>query len=259
MIRKAFLFFIFLFPALFLSCRQVPVTSHWVSQPPPIDAKLTDWQQAKPVFIADSSLKIMAENDGTNFYLGLSTDDPEYQEYFRRSGITLWIDPQGGKSKRVAVYFPASTYARFNTNRGGFWQSYTAEEKDRAVKHLSNLRRGIMVVNNSTDEYRDFPGVEPQGFAAAYAWPENLLIVEVRIPLQYQSDFLTLNLPEKQQQVGIGIGMGGLVRREFEPPETGEEKSLENEFSQPRRSSFRQQHISEQKEFWLEVNLAKEK
>jgi hypothetical protein len=251
------LFGFLLIPLFIFGCRTTKITSTLVTTPIPIDGNMADWPKRSSVLLADSSVTVRVANDGINLYLAVETNDPEYMLDFRRSGITLWVDLNGGKSKQVEIHFPAGLYAIFDRNRGGFWQSLTPEEKERASDKLDLLAKGILVINKANEKSYNFPASNPSGFAAAYSKSRNQTTIEMRIPLQFQEDFLTMKLPLKQKTLGIGISTGSRLTGGFQRPGmAGPEEGMGRRRGYGRRGHY-QSSSSENKEFWLEVNLAK--
>jgi hypothetical protein len=235
---------------IFSGCKSTPLTSSRLTSSLSVEATLGGWPPASPVYLADSSITVQAANDNMNLYLAVQSDDPEYRIDLQRTGLTVWVDEKGGRSKQVEIHFPAAYFARFNRIRGGFWQSLSDSEKVRASQKLDQLEGGVLVINHQNDQYRNFPANSPTGFAAAISVPARLETIVMRIPLQFEKEFLTLKLPPKQKTVGIGLATGGV---------TGGVSSGRRGFS---RGGFRRGSVPaggslETKEFWLEVSLAK--
>jgi len=248
------LFAFLLFPLLIFGCRTTKITSTLVTNPITIDGNMADWPKTSAVWLADSSVMVRVANDRMNLYLAVETKDPEYMLDFRRAGITVWADLNGGKSKQVEMHFPAGLFASFDRNLGGFWQSLTPEEMNQASDKLDQLAKGILLVNQATEKFQDFPADNPSGFAAAYSKSRKQAAMELRIPLQFQEDFLTMSLPTDQKTVGIGISTGNRFTRNTQRPMIGGPEGGRRGYG--RRGSY-QSSSGENKEFWLEVSLAK--
>jgi hypothetical protein len=246
-----------LFPLLILGCGSTKITSTFLTNTIKIDGNVDEWPKTAPVILADSSITVRAANDRQNIYLAIETNDPEYMLDFQHSGITFWVDLYGGKGKQVEAHFPAGLYASFDRNRGGFWQSLNQQEKEQATEKISQLARGILVINRANDRFQDFPADNPTGFAAAYTRNRKLAIMELRIPLQFQEPFLTMELPDNQKSVGIGFQTGSRISGGFQRQEmSGPGESMEGGRSFGRRGPYGG-GSSENKDFWLEVYLAK--
>ena len=252
---RSFAFLLFSF--LILGCRSTKITSTLLTNPIKIDGNVDEWPKTIPVVLADSSITVRAVNDKQNIYLAVETNDPEYMLDFQRSGITFWVDLYGGKSKQIEAHFPSGLFASFDRNRGGFWQSLSQEEKEQATEKISQLARGILVINRANDRFQDFPANNPTGFAAAYTKTRKLAIMELRIPLQFQESFLTMELPDNQKSVGIGFQTGSRISSGFQRREmSGPGEGMEDGRGYGRRGSYGG-GSSENKVFWLEVYLAK--
>lgn len=239
-------------------CHTVSVKSQKVSQAPPIDGSLDGWSHKAAAVLGDSSVTLWSEHDNNYLYLAVRSRDPEYREDFRRAGITVWVDLNGGKSKDLEVLFPALTSVRFNRNQGGFWQSYTAEEKALVEEKLKKQEKGVLVIDHKGDKQQVFPAGTSGEFDAASDISKGVLVVELQIPLHYNDSTLHIDLPPGQKKIGVGIGMGyhrpGVASNSHYG--RGESGYMGRQGS---GGGGMRMGLSEWKEFWLEVNLENSK
>ncbi|GAB4379576.1 MAG: hypothetical protein Kow0042_29110 [Calditrichia bacterium] len=252
--KRYYRFFVFfLIPLLLFSCRPLKLSAVRVEKPIQIEGKTNDWPQAQPVVLADSGLTVRAAHDGTHLYLAITSEPVESRRAYLRSGITAWVDVNGGKSKQVEIRFPASRLVQTNRIRGGFWQSLTAEEKKRASEKLEKQAKGVLVINRMNNRCRIFPAGELEEFQAASTRSRESRIIEMKIPMQFYAHFLTLELPLEQQTVGIGITTDQMTAERFpQPPMRGIVPGRRGTGGFP-GSDFQE----ERKEIWLEVHLEK--
>jgi len=224
-------------------CKTYHLSSSWTAQRPRIDGQLNEWDRTSLRSLNEGAIQVMLTNDSRYLYLAGIITDPSMARFLRMFGLTLWVDTDGGNSKRVEVRLPAVSAAAFDIDRGGFRESYTEEQRNRAGEQLDSLRQGVLVQSNTDQQYRVFPRGTGEFRAVVTREQETEVRYEMRIPLSFQSDFLSYPSPGRHGTLGLGFGIP-MVRRL-------EEGSMQPGGMMPRRGSF-----METEEVWSEVTLA---
>ncbi len=111
-----------------IGCKSTKIESSWVSQPIRVDGTMADWHDRPLTFFEDERLSVGIANDSANMYLLLRTNNLMFISGIRRAGITLWLDPKGGKDKKQAIFY-----------QGG--PDRTAMQKAGLVEHARNPER----------------------------------------------------------------------------------------------------------------------
>ncbi len=227
------------------SCQMHQISSSWIEHPPEIDGKLDDWPDTSAFLIDDERMALVFANDRQALYLGGVITDKPLQRAVSMRGLTIWLDPNGGRSKRIELRIPAATEGSFDERRGGFWGSYTMEQQERAAEKLTSLLDGILVRNRRSDQYRAFPADGDEPFTAARTQMNDQQVYELRIPLQFRSDFLSFGQSIVSDKVALGVEI------------TRVPDSRRDTFGPGADPGFGRSRI-DRKEYWLEVSLAKE-
>jgi hypothetical protein len=87
------------------ACGDVKLQSRWLDRPVAVDGREDEWL-GEFTYLTHVPLGVAARNDATRLYLCLSTRNRQLQLQLLRRGLTVWIDPGGGKEKRLGVRFP---------------------------------------------------------------------------------------------------------------------------------------------------------
>jgi hypothetical protein len=194
-------------------CNDASLRSVLVSSPPRIDGELAEWQTIPVTLFDEKKVAIGAMNDGQFLYVAGRCAEPELTRSIQRSGLTLWIDPDGNKNKDLELRYPASGDSQPDQTRGGFWQVMTDEQRAKASGKLDQMNRGVLVIDKHAIASRRFPSDSTDGFAAAIAESNGILFFEIRIPFHIEQYFPGRPALTDRQSVSIGLGAAGSSRR----------------------------------------------
>ncbi|HKJ66767.1 MAG TPA: hypothetical protein VKA68_02325 [bacterium] len=228
---------------LVAGCQTVQITSSRMASPPSIDGSLNDWPNGSEFLIDDGRMALTITNDRQHLYLGGVVTDKALQRVIRMQGLTIWLDPDGGRSKRIEIRIPAAAEGSFDERRGGFWASYTVEQQEHAAEKLSALLDGVLVRNRRNDRYTVFPAGGDGPITMVSSQVDDQQVYEVRLPLQFQSDFLSFGQPAGSGIITLGVEITRIpdFRRDAYGP------GADPGFG---RTRF------DREEYWLEVSLA---
>jgi hypothetical protein len=179
----------------------------------------------------------------------------------RQSGVTIWLDPEGEHRKDLEFQFPAETGATANLDRGGFWEALTDTQKERARKQLSEMHRGVLVLDERSGNSIVYKPGNVEGIEGKIAATPKFVSFEARIPMQIERCFpafrgmtpggmvrICLEIGSSSADRSRGTGMNGAPPAgEFEPPGRG---------GPPGGIPGGRSRMPEKREIWLEVNLA---
>jgi hypothetical protein len=87
------------------AAQQAAVASAWTPEPPVIDGLAKDWQGVPLVDGKAGAVSYAFRNDGGSLYVLLLIRDPKYRSTIEGTGVRLYIDAKGGKSKDYAILF----------------------------------------------------------------------------------------------------------------------------------------------------------
>ena len=86
-------------------CSMLRLESTWKDRDITLDGKGGDWQGAKYYF-EEFAVSVGLINDTRHLYVSMMTENPLIRAQIMRQGLTVWIDPKGGKSKTFGIRFP---------------------------------------------------------------------------------------------------------------------------------------------------------
>lgn len=86
-------------------CSTLELESTWKDRDITLDGKGGEWLGAKYYF-EDSAISVGLINDERYLYVSMMTENPMLRSQMMRQGLTVWLDPQGGKNKSFGIKFP---------------------------------------------------------------------------------------------------------------------------------------------------------
>lgn len=159
--------------------------SRWTSGPIHIDGKLDEWHDTM-MSVEDGLVSVGFQNDGEHLYVAVSSNDRRLGMRVLRSGLTVWLDPDGGKAHTLGVKYPvgAPPGERFERagESGGERRGPPSEEEvaamvDKASYELEVIEDGesrLLAVDDAASRY---------GIDAAMRMEGGAFHAELQVPL----------------------------------------------------------------------------
>lgn len=91
--------------SLLIGCSTLQLDSTWKDRDITLDGKGGDWLGAKYYF-EDSAISVGLINDEQYLYVSMMTENPMIRAQIMGQGLTVWLDPKGGKNKTLGIKFP---------------------------------------------------------------------------------------------------------------------------------------------------------
>ncbi|UCE40148.1 MAG: hypothetical protein JSV17_11855 [Candidatus Aminicenantes bacterium] len=88
-----------------VGCSTLKLESTWKDRDITLDGKGGEWLGAKYYF-EDSAISVGLINDEQYLYVSMMTENPMIRAQIMRQGLTIWLDPDGGKNKTFGIKFP---------------------------------------------------------------------------------------------------------------------------------------------------------
>jgi hypothetical protein len=101
----AFLFLSFFPFFVHMNCSMLQLESTWKEREIVLDGKGGDWLGAKYYF-EDSGISVGLINDERYLYVSVMTENPMVRAQIMQQGLTVWLDPKGGKNKTFGIKYP---------------------------------------------------------------------------------------------------------------------------------------------------------
>ncbi|HXT52697.1 MAG TPA: hypothetical protein VN811_16780 [Thermoanaerobaculia bacterium] len=179
-------------------------TAHWRDRELTIDGKLDDWGNLVGELDAgreSAAARVGIANDGEALYLALQTSDPSLMRLVSHRGLTVWVDPSGGRAHAAGVRFPlpaarpASRWGEIGGSRPGGAQLDSLE----LLGPQPYTRRELAA-----------PGAD--GVLVAIAFAERGLAYELRVPLAAAPPAWGLGV-KPGALIGVGVQSKGVEPR----------------------------------------------
>lgn len=87
-------------------CAPQNINSVWTREKIVANGTEDEWGEAPQYYDADRSVMIRVRDGNEAIYLCFSTTDDALARQLAMSGLTLWIDPLGGKDKTFGIHLP---------------------------------------------------------------------------------------------------------------------------------------------------------
>lgn len=180
-----------------------------------IDGNNGDWQGALG-YLNDPPVMLGFLNDDSAIYICLSTNIPAIREGMLRRGVTVWIDPKGGKRKTLGIRlaFSAPPGGPGDDRRGGPPEGAEGKTGEPPTPPEGVFERDgsapparLMVRLPGRDDWTLVEGAGG-GIEAAVEESNGLAVFEMKVPLK--------SGPEAP--AAIGAGPGAAISMSFETP-----------------------------------------
>jgi hypothetical protein len=193
-------------------------TSSWAAGPFQVDGSLAEWKNMPTTFFEDERLMLGVSNDSSRIYLFLRSDNLDFIRAMRMSGLDIWLDAKGKKSKDLCFHYRGGP-SRQELREHGLIDTMQADiprgmSERQMPPGMSDERQDNFTVTDKKLEFeQEVPLDGSQGPAAAYAFDHGYYVYEFSIPLQaHLVDYYGFDA-QPGQRVGIGIRYGGRPNR----------------------------------------------
>ncbi len=193
---------------LVASCKSLEIESTWSETPMSIDGLADDWSGGIISYLKDNSASLGFRNDDERLYILFRFRDPRWASTIRRSGLTFWIDAEGGKSKDFQIRY-----------RGGPTMEEIQSVSGAPAPRDMDRRMDMMMPDTNQplftclDEGRivemEIPTDGSLGPAAAFAVDEGFFTYEFSLPLQESTVRYYGPGVVAGEKIGVGAKWGG--------------------------------------------------
>ena len=180
------------------SVRTFSTESRLPEQPLTVDGKIDDWQ-GKLLLVEDPPLAVGFLNDAENLYVCLLANEPQMRDQIMRSGLTVWFDPNGGRTKALGIKFPLGESPRQGSASG--------ERSEGAVQGGMEARSNELEITRPGERTPQIFGIDQAKGIDIKAVPSaSELVYELKIRL----------LPTDNDSIAVGAGAGKTIGVGFE-------------------------------------------
>ncbi|MFH1312489.1 MAG: hypothetical protein ABIJ00_04610 [Candidatus Eisenbacteria bacterium] len=203
--------------ASFAGCGGLELSSVWRDREVKIDGIPTEWQ-GTTTYVEDSSVAVGIMNDDDYLYVSLSTSLRSVAAQIMARGLTVWLDPEGGKQKSFGIRCPIgapqemddpSQFSKITQDRDKF--------TDMILEKLESSVEQLEIIGPTEDDViRLFPS-QLAGLEVRLGHQDGRFLYEVKIPLRSTD----------QHPYSIGMDEGSYVGLGFETAEIDQDKMRE--------------------------------
>jgi hypothetical protein len=86
-------------------CKTQEVPSGWLTEPIQVDGKMTEWSDIPTTYFEDQGIVLGIGNDDKNLFIHFRFKNDTWAQAIRMTGLTLWMDVNGKKNKKVGLQF----------------------------------------------------------------------------------------------------------------------------------------------------------
>ena len=86
-------------------CKTREINTVWTDTPRQIDGNTADWQDVAGLYLPDQDAGLAVSNDESYVYLLFRTTDPMWAGTIKRTGLTLYLDSEGGQDKDFFIKY----------------------------------------------------------------------------------------------------------------------------------------------------------
>lgn len=175
-----------------------PLQSSYLQRPIEIDGSEHDWYEyLRPIEKEPASLAVV--NDDQNLYVAFLTADDQLIRRVMSTGLVVWLDPAGGKSKELGIQFPLGF---MNRGRDGGIPPPDAElmrnPEARREQFEASLQYLALLRGENGESMRMSVASIP-GLAVRASFESGILFYELQLPLRDVGPF----------SIAAGVGPGG--------------------------------------------------
>jgi hypothetical protein len=183
------------------------VKSQWRPPESRVDGLITDWAMLAPV---SKEVAVGAFNDGAWLQLAVRASEATTRQRLMSSGLIVYLDPAGKKSKAFGIRIPPLRIGRVSEappgGRGAFGSPPPADQTGGpdGPRRLTYVE----VIGPGEDESRivDLQSGGVRTVEAATGDFEGTLLIELAVPLRAIDEYpYSPNVPAGQKVVGLGL------------------------------------------------------
>ncbi|MDH5744115.1 MAG: hypothetical protein OEZ52_11255, partial [Candidatus Aminicenantes bacterium] len=200
----AFLVVLFLSFLMQSGCSSLELESAWRDREIVVDGKGDDWLGAKYYF-EDVNISLGLLNDDRFLYVCMDVENPMLRAQIMRQGLTLWLDPKGGKEKSFGIRFPLGRQGSGRLTR----ESMDEQNREEMIERFEQSLTDLEILGPGKNEIKKMAVEEATGIEIKLEASTRWLVYELKIPL----------IPTEEHPYAIGTKAGDSIGIGLEAPE----------------------------------------
>jgi len=184
------------------------VQSQWTMSPPNIDGSNSDWEGGTLTLNKKTQVDYAFRNDADNLYVLFIFNDPrQFMSTIVQTGMTLWLNPEGGKKKKYGIKFAIKTVSADDYIQ--IVEEMIGEPMPEEKKQQIKAKESYQIFHNEViDKKGEAPDIASGPAAPAFntSGGREKVVYEFKVPLKR----------DEANPVGIGVSSGGSLSIGFE-------------------------------------------
>jgi hypothetical protein len=202
---SAFLSILILFIFMHIGCSTLQLESTWKDRDITLDGKGGDWLGAKYYF-EDSAVSVGLINDEQHLYVSMMTENPMIRAQVMRQGLTVWIDPQGGKDKTFGIKYPIGRQGEeLESERMDAQKIMDEITREEMMQRLQESMTELEVLGPDEEVLAKMDIEDAKGIEVKMRNAGGTFVYELKIPLSSSEKFPFAIGVETGDVIGVGF------------------------------------------------------
>jgi hypothetical protein len=186
-----------------MGCSTLRLESTWRNRDITVDGKSGDWLGTKYYF-EDISVSVGLINDDHDLYVSFMTENRMLMGQIMMQGLTLWLDPKGGKEKTFGIKFPVGP----QEGRGAPPELTEKVDREDMMEGSQEALKELEILGSKDKVVKKLAVDDAKGIDVKLRVEGGLLVYEIKVPLS-SSD---------EQPYAVGAKVGDTIGFGFESP-----------------------------------------
>jgi len=201
----AFLFLLFFPFFVHMNCSTLQLESTWKERDIALDGKGGDWLGAKYYF-EDSAISVGLINDERYLYVSMMTENPMVRAQIMQQGLTVWLDPKGGKNKTFGIKYPLGRRGDEQEGETIDPQKMMDEEaREEMMEKFKEAMSELEVLGPAERILAKMDIEEAKGIIVKLRDAAGTFVYELRVPLSSGSEYPYAVGVEAGDMIGVGF------------------------------------------------------
>lgn len=188
--------------------------SNWTDKPVTIDGLTSDWSDVKNHEVKKYHIDYAFKNNIDSLYIIYTFKDPKFLSSISSSGMTVWLDNKGKKSKRYGIKFlkrqiTPETFIKIIEKKQG---SLTSKQKEEIKKRKFYTINQSGIVNKKNENPIPINLDAEQAPSFQVKSSSGTTVFEFKIPLQKIEGKISGIGTSPGGKIAVGFEWGGLTK-----------------------------------------------
>lgn len=198
-----FLIVILLLALFFIGCGELKFESAWLDREIIIDGSHDDWENLLK-FSEDKRITVGIANDNDYLYVCLLSADEHLLFQSLSAGFTVWLDPSGGKKKKLGLRFPEGGLMKQTGPRDRAGRPSPAK----LIKQIEWENMSVGIIQNGETNRINYSELNGSGLELRIGEIFGRFIYELKIPLHESGESLFEFNVKKDGRLSLGFETG---------------------------------------------------